>query len=202
VAARLAPAPAPETPGSGGGSTATRYLILVPDLDGPYYAPWAVDYYWGWPFTYSAMPYGTWYAPPSPYLADEGYLEVDSAGVETALDLHIHPRSAQVLLDGTSLGPAKDYDRWSDRVDLSPGAHVVEMEAPGHRTLRVDLSADKGRFYSLHYRLKRGQGLDPRSPRDPAEANPVKPDSSDPSATSLRGTVAPSSRERVSPSGR
>jgi hypothetical protein len=184
------PAPTPQAQGAGEGTTATRYLILYPDLDGFYYAPWAVDFAWGWPFAYSAAPYGIWYAPPSPYLADEGYLEVGSAGTETALDLHVSPRNARVILDGSALGPAKDYDSWPDRVILRPGAHIVEMKAPGRRALRVDLNAEKGRFYSLHYRLKRGEGLDPRSPRDPAKADPMNIDSLDPSRFSARGAAS------------
>jgi hypothetical protein len=166
--------PRPQT----GNTTTTRYLVLVPDFNGFYYSPWAADFYWGWPCYYSASPYGAWAGPISPPLAREGYVEVGSAGNETALELHVSPRSAEVKLDGKELGKAKDYDRWSDRLPLRPGNHLVEMAAPDHRTLRVDLKAEKDQYYVLHYRLKRGEGSDPRSAKDPAAMASPRPDSS------------------------
>ncbi len=170
--ARSAPAPPPLSKASARATVSTHFLVLVPDFVDFSYPYWDAGFYWGWPYGYPPYGYGAWYGPPYPTMADEGYVEVSRIGDATALDLHISPRKAEVRLDGEPVGRARDYDDWSNRMNIIPGKHLLEMDAPGYRTLRLKLDVSKGQYYSLHYRLKKGKGLDPRSARDPAKMNP------------------------------
>lgn len=115
-------------------------------------------YGWGWPYAHVG-----WYpAPyaPVPYVLGEVEIgEKPPAIVET----DIRPRKATVRLDGEIVGDAKDYDgRW-DRLELAPGTHVLEFEAPGYQTLRTRLQARQGSYYRIEEHLSKGEGLDPRS---------------------------------------
>ena len=146
-----------------------RTFILVPDFV-PFYYPWAsFGFYWGWPYY---PPYGYPYRSPI-YSSDYGNLEVEYLGNETALETHIHPRKAKVRVDGEVVGEARDYNDWSDPLHLKPGDHVVELEAEGFRTLRIKLHVQRGYYYTLHYRLKHGEGVDSRSPLEPPDEDAV-----------------------------
>jgi hypothetical protein len=79
------------------------------------------------------------------------------------LSLHVRPRKADLMMDGSDQGEARDYAADYHPLWLSPGPHALELRFPGYQTLRVRLEAQKGQIYDLHYRLYPGEGMDRRS---------------------------------------
>jgi len=116
----------------------------------PYdYDPWFYDPLWEGPGYYP-------YYPPRPALrvVPEGMIPVE---------LRVQPRRATVVLDGNDLGQARDFDSVTDPLWLGPGEHRLTLRAPGYETLTVRLDTGKAVHSRLHYRLRKGNGTDPRS---------------------------------------
>ena len=86
------------------------------------------------------------------------------------LSLHVRPRKADLVIDGTDIGEARDYAADYRPIWLSPGAHQVEIRYSGYQTLRLGMSVSKGQVYDLHYRLDPGEGIDSRSTASGARA--------------------------------
>jgi PEGA domain-containing protein len=86
------------------------------------------------------------------------------------LSLHVRPHKADLVIDGTDVGEARDYTADTRPLWLSPGSHQVEIRYSGYRTLRLGLEVSKGQVYDLHYRLDPGQGIDSRSTEGGARA--------------------------------
>jgi hypothetical protein len=83
---------------------------------GGYYDPWYDPWYGGYPG------YGGGYSQSS--FSDEG-----------ALRLKIKPRDAQVYVDGFFVGIVDEFDGIFQRLHIEPGAHRIEVRAPGYETL-------------------------------------------------------------------
>ena len=73
------------------------------------------------------------------------------------------PRRATVVVDGDEVGTARHFNGYRDALWLQPGLHTVEFQVRGYMTLRVRVDAKEGRYYKLQYRLRKGEGVDPRS---------------------------------------
>jgi len=136
-------------------------------LVGPaFYDPFFWDPFWyprfGWG-VYSS--YG-----PAPYY---GYAQIpprDGAPVE----LHVSPRKSTVIVDGTNVGQARDFNSRAYPMWLKAGTHELELSYKGYQTLRVKFEVRRGRAYRVHYELNEGQGIDPRSSRAP-QSPPEEP---------------------------
>jgi hypothetical protein len=143
-------------PTDGAGVTGERTdlrsaFIVSPGFSGPVlFDPFGYGPAWGWwgldparPGDYVTLP------PVPPNMA--------------RISLHVKPRKADLVIDGTDIGEARDYTFEDRPLWLSPGPHQVEIRFAGYQTLRLGLELSKGQVYDLHYRLDRGEGIDSRS---------------------------------------
>ena len=86
----------------------------------PYYAPWA---YWDYP------------VGPLAYVPGQGY-----GGITFA----ISPDDASVTVDGIYAGVVEQYDNPEVPLNLPPGEHHIQIEAPGYRTLDFNVNVERG----------------------------------------------------------
>jgi hypothetical protein len=155
------------------------------------YPCWGVGWYggWGWPY------YGWDYAP--------AYVPYDGAYVVAlpALDPHtpatlltkFDPSNAEILVDGVSVGFAKDYNgRW-DSLTIPPGRHAITFRSAGYTTTVIDLDASPGARYVFGDDLVKGEGQVTRS--IPA-APPVAPASAQ-AERAPEGAAAPPASSSV-----
>jgi hypothetical protein len=90
------------------------------------------------------------------------------------VELHVTPRKALVIVDGLEVGQARDFDSRAYPMWLTSGKHQVEFRYKKHQTLRVTLEVKRGKAYRVTYKLREGDGVDPRSSKGPQEP-PVAP---------------------------
>jgi hypothetical protein len=122
----------------------------------------------GWdPFWYPGFSWGLSYSyGPTPY---DGYAQVPPRNA-APVELHVSPRKAAVIVDGSDAGQARDFSSRAYPLWLKAGTHELVLSYRGYQTLRVKLEAKRGRAYRIHYDLRKGEGMDPRSngqPRKP-----------------------------------
>lgn len=97
------------------------------------------------PGHYFSVPYGY----PTSYevsIADtykmvmaDTYLRRYREGVRGGLVLETAPAAAQVFVDGNYVGIAEEFGRGGRAIELSAGAHHVELRAPGYETLTFNV---------------------------------------------------------------
>src|SRR5262245_9630401 len=134
------------------------------------YPYWGWGGYWGWGWS------GWWgwpgYAYYPPYYGYYGYapdLPGPSYG-PAPIETDVTPGKTEVLLDGSSVGFAKDYDgRW-DTLPVASGHHVIEFRKDGYRSLIVEIDARPGAHYRFDDVLVAGEGEDRRSLAPPPPA--------------------------------
>jgi hypothetical protein len=107
----------------------------------PYYYPYAYPYgyaaYGYSPYGYGYGPYG--YAYPPAYGIAYGGVRIQGA-----------PRNAQVFADGYYAGVVDNFDGVFQRLDLTPGAHRIEVRAPGLPTTSFDVRVVPGQTITYH----------------------------------------------------
>ena len=86
----------------------------------PYYAPWA---YWDYPIG------------PLAYVPGQGY-----GGVAFA----ISPGDASITVDGIYAGVVGQYDNPESPLNLPPGEHHIQIQAPGFTTLDFSVNIERG----------------------------------------------------------
>ena len=102
----------------------------------PYYGyPYAYPYYGGYPYSYPAA-YGGY-----------GYVEAYSG-----LRIEGAPPNAEVIADGNSVGIVDDFDGATQRLELTPGSHSIEIRMPGATPMVYDVNVQPGRTVTLHVR--------------------------------------------------
>jgi PEGA domain len=125
-------------------------------LHGGYVSPYYWDPFWdpgfGWGVSYAYGPYG----PPRAY----GYVPPRNAA---PVELHVKPRKATVVVDGTDVGQARDFDSRAYPLWLKAGTHHLELRYKDHQTLRVRIEVRRGKAYRVNYELRDGEGIDSRS---------------------------------------
>ena len=123
-------------------------------------SPAYVDpYFWG-AYAYAGFGFGVTYSyGPSP---DGAHVQGPPRGA-VPIELHVIPRKATLVVDGTSVGQARDFSSRAYPLWLPAGTHDLELSYKGYQTLRVRFEAKRGRAYRIHYDLRGGEGLDPRS---------------------------------------
>src|SRR6266581_5986128 len=135
----------------GNGVVQQRVVVVEPGFSRPFF--W--DPFWypglGWGLSYS-------YGPPPAY----GYAQVPPRNA-APVELHVSPRKAAVIVDGTNVGQARDFNSRSYPLWLKAGTHTLELDRPGYQRLRVKFEVKRGKAYRVHYELREGEGLDPRS---------------------------------------
>ena len=109
-----------------------------------YYRPYP---YYGYPYAYpyGGYPYAGAYAYPA--YGGNGYVEAyTGVRIQGALP------DAEVFVDGTNVGIAEDFDGATERLELTPGAHSIEIRTPGMAPMAYDVNVQPGRTVTLHVR--------------------------------------------------
>lgn len=145
------------------------YYPYYPSYGWPYWG-WYGDWGYGWPYygfsigaSYGTdYVYGSYPAPPT-----------GPAVVET----DVSPSKAEVILDGTPSGLAKDFNGTWDELRIEPGHHTITFRKEGYRSLTVEFDAVPGGRYVFDQQLARGEGEDriQRPSEAPAPAPPAAP---------------------------
>ncbi len=112
----------------------------------PYYPPYP---YYGYPYGYPSAGYP--YAGSSAYPGGYGYGSV-GVGAYSGVRIQGAPPNAEVFADGTNVGIVDDFDSGSQRLELTPGAHSIEIHAPGMAAMVYDVNVQPGRTVTLHVR--------------------------------------------------
>jgi len=132
---------------------------------GGYYGGYYGRY--GYPYGYYGSwfgPYwGYWYSPPGPYSL-VARIPQNSPGV---IETDVRPKKAEIWIDGTLLGQARDYNGKWDRLWIAPGKHEVELRKEGYQTLRMFVDLPAAGYVKITETLQEGEGLDPRSMERP-----------------------------------
>jgi len=125
-----------------------------------YYDPYT---WYGYdPFWYGGYPYYGYpsYGYPSyGYPSSYGY-GYPYGGYQTGyrhfgeLRLQVHPRHAEVYVDGYFAGHVDDFDGIFQSLTLEDGAHKIEIVAPGFETLEVSVRILPGRKVTYKGALK------------------------------------------------
>jgi hypothetical protein len=121
----------------------------------PYYAPYP---YYGYPYAYpyGGYPYGGYpYAGANAYpAAYGGYGSVQAGSVQAYAGVRIQgaPPNAEVFADGNSVGIAEDFAGGNQPLELPPGAHSIEIRAPGRAAMVYDVNVQPGRTVTLYVR--------------------------------------------------
>ncbi len=137
--------------------------------------PAFVDPFFWDPFWYPGFGWGLYdsYGPPYGPPPYGGYAQVPPRNA-APVELHVSPRKATVIVDGTDVGQARDFNSRAYPLWLKAGTHTLELSRPGYQTLRVKFEVKRGRAYRVHYDLREGKGVDPRSSTAPQEP-PAEP---------------------------
>jgi len=108
--------------------------------------------YYGYPYGYYSRPYGYYgypYGYGYGYPAAYGYGYGDAYG---GVRIQGAPPDAEVLADGYYVGIVDDFDGAFQRLELTPGAHSIEIRAPGMPPIAFDVNIQPGRTVTFHAR--------------------------------------------------
>jgi hypothetical protein len=116
--------------------------------------PWAYGGYGAYPYGYGTYPYGYGaypYAYPSGYWGGyAGYPVQPYGGVRIA----IAQRDAEVFVDGYFAGIVDDFDGTLQQINLEPGAHRIEIRAPGYQPSTFEVNVMPGRTVTYRTELR------------------------------------------------
>jgi hypothetical protein len=59
---------------------------------------------------------------------------VETANVSGTMVFKVKPTDADITIDGTPIGKARDFDGSSSVAKVGPGKHVVLVSAPGYKS--------------------------------------------------------------------
>jgi hypothetical protein len=115
-----------------------------PSIVAPYYQPYryggarfSLGFYYGVPYFYPD--YGYWYYS-YPYPQYPPYYAWREPGVAFgSVRLDIPQKEASVVVDGYLVGDVGDFASVFNALDLPAGPHHIEVRAPGHETLAIDV---------------------------------------------------------------
>ena len=116
----------------------------------PYYrSGFSFGFYAGYPFGYYgyypyAYPYGYYgYGYP-------GYVAMAPGAVYGSVRIQGGPRDAQVFADGYYVGVADDFDGALQHLNLTPGAHRIEVRTPNAPAVAFDVRVVPGQTVTYH----------------------------------------------------
>jgi hypothetical protein len=96
-------------------------------------------YPWGW----GGLGFGGFYGVYDPWWYDpyppEGVYAGPAYGYEGGLKLKVHPRQAEVYVDGYFAGSVDDYDGAFQSLKLDSGPHRIEIRLDGYEPLSFDI---------------------------------------------------------------
>jgi hypothetical protein len=103
------------------------------------------------PQAYPQSPYASPYAQPAP-----GSVTVQPGQANTGgASFEVTPNTAEVLVDGMSMGPASQFNPVSAPLGLTPGHHHFEIRAPGYRTIAFDSDIVAGQVIPFQGTMER-----------------------------------------------
>lgn len=71
---------------------------------------------------------------------------------ESYLELEVEPTSAEIFIDGEYYG---SVDGWRHQtIPVEPGHRRLELRADGHRSQRLDVEVEEGRWVTIRTRLE------------------------------------------------
>jgi PEGA domain len=169
-----------------------------------YYRPFVG--YAGWDSWYGGYPYGWYGGYPygSPFYAQYPYGRYYRDYASSAR-LQVHPRQAEVFIDGYFVGTVDDFDGWLQRLHVEPGEHELEIFLAGHRTFRQQVLFRPGATLHIEHVMQPLAPGEPEEPRPtPSQARsqpsarrgypPPAPRRDDPVPPPQRGTPPPDRR--------
>ena len=137
------------------------YPVLYPYYY-PYAYPYASPYSYPYPYPYiSPYPY-PYYGPTAPPAGYPPAYPPSASGAVTpqapttgGLSFEITPPEAEVYADGQYVGTVASFTPMSEPLMLTPGRHLVEIRAPGYRTLVFDVDIIAGQVIPYRGLLQR-----------------------------------------------
>lgn len=148
---------------------------------GPYWG-WGAPYWgfgWGWgPGAYYGAPGGV----------GLGYAMMSGMG---GLDMSVHPKQAEVWVDGKYVADARDLDGNPSYLWLKQGAHHLVVYKAGFRSLEEDVDVHVGMIRELKVKLETGDSAPPVRAAADVRAEAPRPESTEPrveAAPSRSGT--------------
>jgi hypothetical protein len=114
---------------------------------------------YGWPYY---GPYG------SPYGYGNGYesranLNAAMIAGYGAIDLKVKPNRAEVWVDGTYYGEARDLDGSPTYLWLAEGAHHLKVAKGGYTTFAAKIDVRRGAIRELKIRMVEGRAEEPKN---------------------------------------
>jgi PEGA domain len=128
---------------------------------GPYFGPFWGPYAWG-PAGFYSGPYGP-----------QGGVDMNVAMMTGfgALEINAKPNHAEVWVDGTYYGEARDLDGYPSYLWLEQGPHKVTIYKGGYASFEEKVLVQRGMKRELKVRLEKG---DSRPPGTKPEGEPVQ----------------------------
>ena len=136
----------------------------------PFYDPYGYSSYgypaYGYPATsYPAYPPASGYPPPSNYppsayppdrQGPQGSIGVQPSQANTGgLSFEITPNTAQLFVDGASVGTVGQFTPTTQPLGLVAGRHRIEVRAPGYQTMSFDVDIIAGQVIPYQGALER-----------------------------------------------
>jgi hypothetical protein len=134
----------------------------------PYYYPFrpgiTVGFYtaYGYPYRFYSYPYAYRYPYPYayPYLYGYGlppapYVSAVPGYAYGGVRIQGAPEEAQVLVDSYYVGIVDDFDGPFQHLNLTAGAHRIEIRAPGIPPVAFDVNVQPGQTITVHAGITR-----------------------------------------------
>lgn len=96
----------------------------------------------GWGFYSPFGPFGWWGGP---------YLYAVPVGERVGVRLEVAPQETEVFVDGYYAGQVDKFDGFLQRLNVTPGEHVIELYLDGHQIAREKLYASPGTSYKIRH---------------------------------------------------
>jgi hypothetical protein len=77
------------------------------------------------------------------------------AGEVAVVDTDVSPEHARVLLNGTTIGIADDFDGYPDYLYLKRGRYTLEFQLQGYTAQKLDLDVSPGQMFPIDLKLER-----------------------------------------------
>jgi hypothetical protein len=77
------------------------------------------------------------------------------AGEVAVVDTDVSPEHARVLLNGTQIGIADDFDGFPDYLYLKRGRYTLEFQLQGYTAQKLELDVSPGQMFPIDLKLER-----------------------------------------------
>jgi len=128
-----------------------------------YYRPYLGFYGYGWGYPYYGFGYGYpgyAYGYPGYAYGYPSYYDYYGYG-EVKLD--VHPKDAQVFVDGDYVGTVDEFNSWYQHMNVEPGKHRVVIRSQGYQPYTMDLRVLPGQTYKIKQQMQPGNDAIPEN---------------------------------------